>query len=164
MPRIDGARALYFLRVEQQRRLLCSLDETLAVREIPDWDLPQHCTNGPAVVIDDAVLVRVYGPNDPYGSKEVLVERCDLATGAIAWRVSLSAAVVALAAWPAAGCVLATLTDTTLVAIELVTGEVLHREPFVIAGAPVVVTALAVHDTAVAFATIDGRVVIEALR
>ena len=81
------------------------------------------------------------------------------------WRVSIDGGViVALVHRRAAGCIVAALATRVLVAIDLARGKLVHHEPFEIGGAHVMVTAIAPHDEAIAFATIDGRVQIVALR
>ena len=57
-----------------------------------------------------------------------------------------------------------TLADAWRLAIELATGTVVHHEPVEPGGSPTLVTAIAVHDEAIARATLDGRIAIAATR
>ncbi len=170
--RIDGASELYFLRIpkgQTPRMVLHGIDGDLAVREVMPWDAPAKATHrrgapsGSAVLVDGD-LVRAYCAYDPDGARSILLERCQLALGVVVWSHPVAAAVAALAAWPAARCVVFSLTDGTLGALDAETGAVLHHERFMLDGQRAVVTALAVHDEAIALGTNDGRLSIFALR
>ncbi len=69
-----------------------------------------------------------------------------------------------MVAWPAARCVVFALLDGTLCALDAATGAVLHDERFTIDDVPSIVTAITVRDEMIAVGTIDGRLLIFALR
>jgi len=171
--RVDHASDLYFLgsapQGQKPHMLLHRLDGDLAMHEVMPWDAPGeavHRLDAPsssAVLVGDD-LVRAYCAYDPDGVRTILVERCRLRAGGAMWSHPVDAAVGALAAWPAAGCVVLSLTDGTLCALDAATGGLLYHEPFTLDGQPTIVTALAVHDEAIALGTSDGQLSIFALR
>jgi hypothetical protein len=171
--RVDGASELYFLRNgpkgQRPRIVLHGIDGELAVREVMPWDAPARTIDrlrapSALAVLVDGDLVRACCSYDPEGARTILLERCSLAPGGAVWSRPVTAAVVALAAWPAARCVVFALDDGTLGALDAETGVVLHHESFTLDGQPAIVTALAVYDEAIALGTNEGRLSIFALR
>ncbi len=165
--RIDGASALYFLRGEPTKphlnKQLCTIDDHVRVAYVWDDPGPHYLCNS-AVVIDDAILVRSFVVYSVHGLHNVVIERIDLATGELVWREAFTAIAVKLVHWRAAGCVVASLADRSIVAIDVASGRKTHHAAFTIGGGETLVTAIAVHDEAIAFGTIDGRVSISAWR
>jgi hypothetical protein len=166
--RIDHAPDLYFLRGrpknQHEHKQLCRIDGQQRIHEVCAWDTEDsHLMVGSAVLAGGDLVrsYRVYNPRPGHGSTRV--ERITF-DGAVVWRIEVEAVASALVEWPAASAIVFALVDTTLGIVDTATGARHRLEPFVLDGLPTIVTALAVHDETLIAGTIDGRIVMYAVR
>lgn len=158
--RLDGGAELYFLQgtppSSYQHKTLCALTThgDIVVR-MPWDDDARHLMSSIGTLVGDGRLARGSLVYKPRGSEHGVIELSDL-TGRTAWRHDIECGIAAMAIWQ--GCVVAGLLDGTFLALELETGKVMHDEPFTFGTSPAMVTAIAVHEEAIALGSIDGRV------
>jgi len=166
--RIDHAPELYFLRgrpkSQHEHKQLCRIDDRQQIHDVCAWDTEDsHLMVGCLALVGGDLVrgYRIYNPHPGEGAKRI--ERVS-PTGEVAWRIEVGAVASALVEWPAAGAVVFALVDTTLGIVDAATGAIHRLEPFVLDGLPTIVTALAVHDETLLVGTIDGRIVMFAVR
>lgn len=158
--RLDGGDELYFLQGEpprsHQHKKLCAITARGDVEIRMPWDdEAHHKMSSIGALVGDGRIARGYLVHNPRGTQDGAIELCDL-TGRSFWRHEIRGGITAMAIWQ--GCVVAALLDGTFLALELDTGKVMHDEPFLFGSSPAMVTAIAVHDEAIALGSIDGRV------
>ena len=158
--RLDGGDELYFLRGEPARphehKKLCAITARGDVEVRMPWDDEAiHTVSSIGVLVGDGRLARGFLVHHSRGPRNGMIELCDL-TGRSFWRHEIAGGIAAMAIWQ--GCVVAGLLGGTFLALELATGKVMHDEPFQFTSSSAMVTAIAVHDEAIALGSIDGRV------
>jgi len=158
--RLDGGDELYFLQGDtaraHERKRLCAITPSGDIEVRMPWDGEAlHTMSSIGVLVGDGRLARGFLVHNPKGSRVGIIELCEL-TGRSLWRHEIAGGIAAMAIWQ--GCVVAGLLDGTFLALDLDTGKVVHDEPFVFGSSRAMVTAIAVHDEAIALGSVDGRV------